>query len=181
MTTKLLSVFVFLLFSCSEGHRLKREMEKFYYSTVKMPDNLVVNYNGTDTVINNIFESKVKFIVYLDSLGCGSCSIKKMDLWNPLIRYANNSENKLKIYFIFNPAVKDLNSIKIALKSYPVNYPVFIDEKGTFKKHNPLLPKDKLFHCFMLDDSNKVVLVGNPLGNNGIGDVFYKKVDELLK
>jgi len=42
------------------------------------------------------------------------------------------------------------------------------------------LPKDNLLHTFLLDENNNVILVGNPVRNKKIKEMFYKIVEEKL-
>lgn len=37
-----------------------------------------------------------------------------------------------------------------------------------------------MLHTFLLDEDNKVILVGNPLHNKKIEEMFYKIVEEKL-
>ena len=43
--------------------------------------------------------------------------------------------------------------------------------------HNPQIPKDRMFHTFLLDESDSVVLVGNPMQNNQIDNLLKQIVD----
>ena len=45
---------------------------------------------------------------------------------------------------------------------------------------NPHLPKNKALHTFLLDENNNVILVGDPLHNKKIEEMFYKIVKEKL-
>ena len=55
--------------------------------------------------------------------------------------------------------------------------PVFIDTLSFFRRHNPQIPKDRMFHTFLLDESDSVVLVGNPMQNNQIDNLLKQIVD----
>lgn len=45
-------------------------------------------------------------------------------------------------------------------------------------KQNTCIPVDKMFHAFLLDENNNVLLVGNPLENEKIEELFWKIVEE---
>ncbi len=55
-----------------------------------------------------------------------------------------------------------------------------MDTLNEFAKLNPHLPKNRVLRTFLLDENNKVMLVGNPLHNKKIEDMFYKIVEEKL-
>ena len=88
--------------------------------------------------------------------------------------------NQLRFYFIFSPVKKDLNSIKAAIASSMFDYPIILDTLGEFEKLNTHLPKNRSLHSFLLDENNNVILVGNPLHNKKIEEMFYKIVEEKL-
>lgn len=44
----------------------------------------------------------------------------------------------------------------------------------------PNLPSESMYHTFMLDENNRVILVGNPMLNKQIEDMMLSIVDEKL-
>lgn len=58
------------------------------------------------------------------------------------------------------------------------NHKVLIDINNSFRKSNPHIPKDAMYYTFLLDEDNKVVLVGNPLRNNSIKEIFLRTVNK---
>lgn len=60
------------------------------------------------------------------------------------------------------------------------DYPILLDSLGEFERLNPHLPQNKALHTFLLDENNNVLLVGNPLHNKKIEEMFYKVVEEKL-
>ena len=58
--------------------------------------------------------------------------------------------------------------------------PILLDTLGEFEKLNPHLPKNRALHTFLLDENNNVILVGNPLRNKKIEEMFYQIVEEKL-
>lgn len=45
---------------------------------------------------------------------------------------------------------------------------------------SPNLPSESMYHTFMLDENNRVILVGNPMLNKQIEDMMLSIVDEKL-
>ena len=125
-------------------------------------------------------EKALKLVIYTDSVGCTSCAINQINLWDSFIDYANQFNNQLRFYFIFSPVKKDLNSIKLAIANSMFEYPIVLDTLREFEKLNPHLPKNRSFHSFLLDKNNNVILVGNPMQNKRIEEMFYKIVEEKL-
>ena len=55
-----------------------------------------------------------------------------------------------------------------------------LDTLKEFERLNPHLPKNRALHTFLLDENNRVILVGNPSRNEKIKEMFYKIVEEKL-
>ncbi|MBR2195950.1 MAG: hypothetical protein IJ911_10090 [Salinivirgaceae bacterium] len=60
------------------------------------------------------------------------------------------------------------------------DYPIFIDTANQFYKLNPHIPDNKLMHSFLLDSEGKVVLVGNPIQNQAMFDLYKKTIEEMI-
>ena len=55
------------------------------------------------------------------------------------------------------------------------NYLVFIDEQNTIEQLNHF-PKQPEYQCFLLDKDNKVLLLGNPVLNPKICELYKQAV-----
>lgn len=140
-----------------------------------------INYCQNELIHDNMLQEKIKYVIYSDSVDCMSCAINQMDLWNPFLEYSKRYNGLFKFYFILCPSKKDIKSVKIMLsKNSKFNYPVILDTLGQFERLNPHLPKNKALHAFLLDENNNVILVGNPLLNKKIKEMFYRIVEEKL-
>jgi hypothetical protein len=49
---------------------------------------------------------------------------------------------------------------------------VFYDPDGSFERLNPHLPANEQFHTFLLNEDNKVILVGNPVHNEKLKNLY---------
>ena len=168
-----ISIF-FTLCSCNTtSQKLLKEMTLLQSKPINCGQNELVHH---DTL-----QKEIKCIVYSDSVNCTSCAINQMDLWNPLLEYSKSYNGLLNFYFIFCPARKDFQEMKLALiKNSRFNYPIILDTLWQFAKLNPHLPKNKALHTFLLDENNNVILVGNPLHNKKIKEMFYRIVEDRL-
>ena len=136
--------------------------------------------NG-DFIVPKIYDSELKLVVYMDSMICSPCAIKRMNLWNDLLEDTKKYDGRLSFYFIFSPKKKDESKLRFAFKNTLFDYPVILDNVYEFKKKNPHLPQNSQLHTFLLDKENKVILVGNPLINIKIEEMFYKIIEEELR
>lgn len=53
------------------------------------------------------------------------------------------------------------------------NHPVCIDEDDAFNRLNHF-PSDMSFQTFLLDKDNKVVVIGNPIHNLKLGELYMQ-------
>ncbi len=58
--------------------------------------------------------------------------------------------------------------------------PVHVDTAGIFIRENPHIPREAVYHTFLLDKDNRVVLVGNPSRSEKIKEMFWQIVEEKL-
>lgn len=170
-----------LLLSCNNKTVLKQDLEKLQSNTITLSlDSMKCLLNGKDTLLSDIVKSELKLVIYTDSTACSPCALKGMYLWNRFIDYAAKYNKRLKFYFIFSPMKNELETIEFMLQTNSFYYPIFIDTANIFVRMNPHLPTNPLLHAFLLDEHNKVVLVGNPLQNKKIEELLYKITEGKL-
>ena len=179
---KILSVIsiILLLISCDNNSDVEKDYKMLKSEIITFPTNIEVLVNGKDTIINDFMDSELKLVIYTDSILCNTCSIKSIANWTYLLDYAKVFNNKLKYYFIFSPKVNDYYSVRFALKTAQFDYPVILDAKGEFKRINPHLPDNKMFHTFLLDKDHNVIMVGNPLSSIKMEELFKKTAEKIL-
>lgn len=56
-----------------------------------------------------------------------------------------------------------------------------MDTLNLFANKNPQLKTNKLFHCFLLNKKDSVVLVGNPIHNRKIEELMFKIVNNKVE
>ena len=57
---------------------------------------------------------------------------------------------------------------------------IFVDTANVFTESNPNIPSESMYHTFLLDENNNVILVGNPIVNEKIADMLPSIVEEKL-
>ncbi len=113
-----------------------------------------------------------RIITFIDG-NCGKC-INDLSKWKQwVIKYKNNVE------FLFYFKAED-KSIMSFIDSVYVNldYPLILDVNTEYLKSNNLNRYNSMFQTFLLDESNKVVVVGNPLYGKEISNLYYKNIDK---
>ncbi len=125
----------------------------------------------TDTLYSSLITKKYKIFTYIDTLGCTACKFGAME-WKQLIREIDTLSNN--VAFLFYAHLKDYEEFETYLKINKFNYPVFYDYQGECNKKNQL-PKHVFYQTFLLDENNKVLLIGKPKPDTKLWDL-YKKI-----
>ncbi len=134
---------------------------------------------GDSTAVPDYKNEKVKLLIYYDSLGCNTCRIQNLNDWKVLINEADDLNGLLGIHIIFTPRRKAPNEIPRLLRIENFQYPVYIDYTGEFYNRNKILI-DRYGEVTLLDKNNKVVLVGNPISNDAMWNLFQTTLDNML-
>lgn len=162
-----------LIYACQND--FERDYSKLKSSKIEIPSDMSMTYEGKDTVINDIWTSDLKLIVYKDSTSCTSCFIETLPRWNDIIlKY----RGRLSVIFILSPENGIENDIRLLLQVSDFKYPVILDTNKSFCRTNPQISANRLLHVFLIDKSNRVVFIGNPLSDKEINSVFEKRLRE---
>lgn len=130
-----------------------------------------------EEVVNYPFqEAQNKVLIYIDSVGCTSCKLQ-LSRWKELMAYTDSLTNgSLPYVFIFQSS--DSKKIKGVTKLDHFDHPVYLDRNADFVKLNPL-PDNSSFHTFLLDKNNKVLVIGNPVLNPTVKDLYVKEISGM--
>lgn len=163
-------LFVVTIISCHKNHG-RTEAEKIVTEwigkTIQFPNGITLTLQGIDSLDNSITPYKILF--YADSIGCTSCKLQ-LYKWNTLIKEVESTMSE-KVSFLFYFQPKDLKELQLLFKQDRFNHSVFIDQENRINKINKF-PNEPEFHCFLLDNNNKVLSIGNPTLNTKIWDLY---------
>lgn len=175
----LVSVSILLLFSCTENHHRKKQLERLFSTEIIMPDTACL-FDKTLNFTN--LDIPAKMVVYFDAETCASCALSRIWEWDEVSQITNSNKGRFQTLFIFAPKQKDLASVKRTFLSMHLeNKLVYIDEHREFITNNPAIPEATMFHTFLLDRENKIVLVGNPVHNEKLWGLYESTIDQLIK
>ena len=167
----LLLVFTIIFHSCNKTRNLQVAMEEFIGSEIEFAE---------EWLLNDALSGRL--VIWFDSTECGSCRMNRLYEWNedPVVHHAQALQDKFEVVLIFSPKKEDVRSLKFNLEGYDVSFSVIIDEAGDFPRLNPHIPADKRLHSFLIDKGNKVVLVGNPLGNEKLWELYKEQIRQFV-
>ncbi len=129
---------------------------------INFPTGVPCFSNNKDTACIPPESTPYKILIYTDSTGCTSCKLH-LYKWNTLIKEA---EEELKGLSIFSStfSLKNEKELRFLLKRDAFIYSAYMDSENLISKLNTL-PSDPRFQTFLLDEENKVILIGNPTNN----------------
>lgn len=164
---------IILLFSsCSNNYRQRRNVvENLVGKEIILPEGL--KYQIFDTPFEYDFDdSDFKIITYIDSTGCTSCNMKLSSRNISIDEFKLLEEVEVNYLLVINS--RDPKEIIQLLRMGNFSHPVVIDTEGEFVKYNEM-PAVSAYRTFLLDNSNRILALGDPVTNPKIMEL-YKKI-----
>ena len=165
----LLSAFLAVCVSCRESrhNQMERLVQEWNGKEIRFPSHPVFTRFVTDTVPYRIPKTDYKVVVFVDSVGCISCKLQ-LPKWKEFMHEVDSlCEGKVSFVFFFQSAnVKELRYI---LRRDGFSLPVCIDADDSFNSLNH-------FQTFLVDSENRVKVIGNPIHNLSVKDLYLKEL-----
>lgn len=164
-----------LFVACQDKQKedIKQLVSEWQGKEVLFPQDLVFTRFVSDTVDFRIPESSYKVLVYVDSIGCTSCKLQ-LHRWKELIQYTD-SVTQGAVPFLFFFQSNDKKEIRYILKRDNFDKPICLDLSDRLNQLNRF-PSDSRFQTFLLDKDNKVVVIGNPIHNPNVRELYLKEI-----
>lgn len=123
--------------------------------------------------------AKLKLVHYIDSVTCTSCYLTKIMSVKNLFQKEKESNYKFYNIFIVDPRSnkRSLLKLKDQYDNNVIPSTIFIDTAHVFIDANSKIPKETMYHTFLLDENNNVIFVGDPLA---LEDKYFRIIDEKL-
>lgn len=168
-----------ILYSCRSNQPDANAVQQLVGSSIVIPDDLVARADGHDTVwAPRDAAMDARIVVYYDAEGCTPCKLKELLTWKSLIETYDQAEHT-RFLFILNAGNTARQELDHIVYSMRFTHPVLIDTAYSFERDNPQLPQEALFHVFLLDRNNRVVLVGSPIGNPQMWELYENTISRL--
>lgn len=140
---------------------------------IKFPSHSVFTIQGKDTVDFEFRHADYKVVMYVDSVGCTDCKLQ-LSRWKELVMEIDSlTGGNVSFLFYFYP--KDIKALRYILRRDAFTYPICLDEQNELDRLNDF-PSDMTFQTLLLDKSNKVVAIGNPVLNPNIKELYIKLI-----
>ena len=178
MKTNIFYLFTILfLFACNSEENPNDELfDKLSGSTLECPQNLQ-NVNDTLENIDVFFNKPVKIISNV-FFGCGDC-IADLIALDDFVKSFNSNKIALIVY---GSTDRSNTGIYTFLKIKPdFKYPIFSDTSNVFISKNKLPEENMAFHTFLVDKNDSIRVIGSPVLNEKIKDLYKKEIEKILQ
>lgn len=160
MRTLFVSILLLITFSCRNNPHVTDMLEKEVYFS--------------ESIYNPLLDSIAKIIVYVDSAACGPCNMHIQE-WEVKQKELRKWHPETALLFITHPYFAKIES---EIKHHSLV--IHCDAMNIFPQDNPFLSADPLYQTFLLDRNNRVVLVGSPIGNPKMWDLYKSTIARLV-
>ncbi len=130
-----------------------------------------VGFVGSD--IRNEIEPASTIVVYTDG-DCGKCILDLL-IWQDFIEEHKDKLHSTQILFIAHSW--HYPSFEQQLANAGVTLPQIFDAENEYIDANDL--HHSLLHTLLLDSTNSVVLVGSPLNNEKLTNLYLREIQRL--
>lgn len=174
------SVFLLFVFVCACSSNNTRLEKAAIYNTlvslrnrhIQFPNNLVSCINGVQSPHAYVFgESEYKMVVYTDSSGCTPCKFPTSE-WGYYINQLQILSRNINFVFIFQ---KESAILEEEFRIQGIYWPIIYDTANLFIQKNNL-PTSARFHTFLLDKNEKIILVGSPVKNKKVWQLYKEMI-----
>ena len=164
-----------ILFSCQETEReqILHLIKEWDGKEILFPSNPVFTRMVKDTVPYRIPKTDYKVVVFVDSVGCISCKLQ-LPKWKEFMHEVDSLGDG-NVPFVFFFQSKDVHELRYILRRDNFPYPVCIDTEDSFYRLNRF-PRKMMFQTFLVDSKNRVKVIGNPIHNLSIKDLYLKEI-----
>lgn len=158
---------------CSNDNRatIARTVEQWQGRVVQMPEGAVFTVQARDTVAMDVYAPAHKVLVYVDSMGCTSCRLQLHE-WKKFIAEVDSATGG-RVPFLFFLSPKSVKEARYITRRDDFTYPICVDMQNRLDSLNQF-PEEEMFHTFLLDGENRVAVIGNPIHNRSVRDLYMK-------
>lgn len=163
------------LSSCDTSRKEQNEVVKEWIGKeIVFPENMVYSIGG-DTVDPRNLSADFTVVTYIDSSGCTPCRMRLRE-WDETINRLNSlSDFDVRLVMVVNSSLRE--DVDSGIENRKFLHPMAEDAEGVFDKANNL-PSKESYRTFLLNSDNEVVILGNPVTNPKIEDVYIKAITE---
>ena len=150
-------------------------------------------HKNDSVVLSQFVHSKIQFpqptakqpkiVVYIGKDECGPCSLQLPEWSVKLSELYMSGSDSIHIWFVAHPA--ELEKMHAIVEQSHISLlkkriAILEDTQKQFAEVNKV-PPDYRFHTFLLDRDNQVILVGSPIGNPKMWELYKSTIARLVE
>lgn len=168
-----LGILLCLFDSCRSKPQIKAVVEEWQGKELILPtSNLMKN---AEKFHFNPLSKKLKILTLINA-SCGKCVEELVD-WKKFM--AQTDTSRVGFIFLCYSIDEFIGFDRMDSTTIKLSYPYFQDRDRKLIVENSF-SKNILYHTFLLDEVNKVILVGNPIYHEQIRNLYLKEIQERL-
>lgn len=168
-----LSVLVFALLSLASNKMVFKLMYVKLHK-VSLPEFVISVKDGSE-FFSKIELSDYNLIIHYDSLACNECHVNYISRLDTLFKMADDRED-FNIIVLFSPKEEKAMELVSYLKEKSIGYKLYVDIYNKFDIRNDFLPNEECFHHLLIDRNNFPIMVGNPVSNVSLWNLFCRNI-----
>lgn len=170
-----MSALIVVLASCSlKDRKLENDVEHFLGTVISIPEYQMQRFGSGGIDSLDRANGRYQMVVYTDSTECSPCAIKHLNNWESIIDTLESFPLYKGTVFIFSPSKSSYEEVNEELRKTNIKYSMYLDTCNVFLNKNRGIPSNGRMHTFLIDDNNRVALIGNPLTNEKIRTMYYE-------
>ncbi len=159
-----------VLISCTTNNAGERVVRKWHGKKIKFPANIDQMTVGSESIDNEMLK-EFKIFIYKDSSSCNECNLQLTE-WKSVLLEIKKASN-VGLLFVVNSLSKE--DIFILKTKHEFHNPIIADELNIIDKLNQF-PDNPIFHCFLLNQDNEVLLIGDPCNSEELWGLYKKTI-----
>lgn len=167
----LLLLLLCFILSCQQNSKQKQMQEKvseWQGITLSIPQHYSINWNENDSCdLYSGYEYKIVYYIDGDCYACLEL-LPQIDSVYQTIK----SQNSVLLIYFHSADYEHLEKI-MTNQMKKLHIPLIYDKTNSFYHQNKLF-LDPLFHCFLVDKDNKVVVAGSFIANQKMTTLYSK-------
>ena len=115
-------------------------------------------------------------VSYYDSTGCTGCRMK-LPFWNEFMNKVDSAKGDNSVELVMVAATNKVKELKHLVKLNSFSGNMVYDPDDSFNRLNSF-PNVAELQTFLLDHDHRVIAMGNPVTNGGIGKLYLSKIGD---
>ena len=118
----------------------------------------------------------LRLVYFIDSLNCQTCHMNQL-IKAEKMKTANPNITNIEFIYIIQTNSERSEFLYAQLCNARIEGTVYLDTCNAFRHANPHIPDNPLFHTFVLNEQDSVVLVGDPFKNEKMESLLLKVIE----